>query len=29
MARRTISDHYAGEYGSLSDYAEQLIEEIT
>jgi len=28
-AREAISDHYAGEYDSLSDYAEQLTEETT
>jgi antirestriction protein len=28
-ARDAISDHYAGEYDSLSDYAEQLTEETT
>ena len=28
-ARDAISDHYAGEYNSLSDYAEQLTEETT
>ncbi|PHR92435.1 MAG: antirestriction protein [Robiginitomaculum sp.] len=28
-ACETISDHYAGEYDSLSDYAEQLTEETT
>ena len=28
-ARDAISDHYAGEYDSLSDYAEQLSEETT
>jgi len=28
-AREAISDHYAGEYESLSDYAEQLTEETT
>lgn len=28
-ARDAISDHYAGEFDSLSDYAEQLTEETT
>ncbi|MGB6229116.1 MAG: antirestriction protein ArdA [Litorimonas sp.] len=28
-AREAISDHYAGQYDSLSDYAEQLTEETT
>jgi len=28
-AQGAISDHYAGEYDSLSDYAEQLTEETT
>ena len=28
-AREAISDHYAGEYDSLSDYAEQLTTETT
>lgn len=28
-AKVAISDHYAGEYDSLSDYAEQLTEETT
>jgi len=29
QAREAISDHYAGEYDSLSDYAEQLTVETT
>lgn len=28
-ARNAISEHYAGQYDSLSDYAEQLTEETT